>query len=407
MSDFIPIEDFADPSEPARDFRRANGAPMVKRPDGSGRWDRYSRPSAWGEDLDEQSALVNWRIDRAIEGVARDPALRATIAANLGIKEGAEERRNLAINRGRGDQDADIGTALHAMSHRIERGDDFVCPPPYDADMAAYLSALDRAGLVSRHIECHLCSDEWRAAGTADRIYEITRPLLTPDGRRIEVGQFVIGDLKTGKLKDYSIPSYVIQLAIYCDSVFYDVATDERSPLPDGLRTDWGLLVRMPAGTATVRLEWADLNVGREGAAIVRQVRSWRKRSDFIGPLTWPVDDEVAVMSISPDEAVAEAMEAPPPDEWVVAMTTFAQQRIDVIGGVPEARALLLRQWPAGCPPPAAGCSAEQLTRVLTLLDAVEAAYHIPWPAGDPRVGWSSGQHRSEIETTNQGIKEP
>ena len=80
-----------------------------------------------------------------------------------------------------------------------------------------------------------------------------------------------------------------MQLAIYCDSVFYDVTTQERSPLPDNLRTDWGLLVHLPAGTATCTLLWSDLEVGRTGARIVRDVRAWRKRDDFVGDVRLPV----------------------------------------------------------------------------------------------------------------------
>ena len=38
------------------DFRRSNGAPMVRSLDGK-RWERYARPSGFGHDLDDESAL--------------------------------------------------------------------------------------------------------------------------------------------------------------------------------------------------------------------------------------------------------------------------------------------------------------------------------------------------------------
>jgi hypothetical protein len=403
VSEGISLDDFeGDP--PARDFRRANGAPMVRRRDDPTKWDRYSRPSGWGSDLDEKSALVNWRIDRAMEGVAMDPSIAATVAANLGRGDGRQERRERAIQRGRGDEAADIGTALHAMTHRVESNDGFVVPPTYAPDIAAYLAALDEAGLHSSYIEVHLCSDEWRAAGTCDRIYTATRELILPGGSRMARGQSVIGDLKTGTLKDYSIPGYTIQLAIYCDSVFYDVHSDERSPLPDGMRTDWGLIVSMPAGTGRCELLWCNLETGRAGARIVRDVRSWRHRKDFVVDFAMPADDEVAVMSMSPDEIV-EAVFAEPPDEdveWMDVMLPFAQQRIDTIGGLPEARATLMRTWPEGLPPPAAGPTTAQLAKILTLLDAVEAAYSIPF-AVDPRR--SVGHHKA-IDISNNPATE-
>jgi hypothetical protein len=385
---------------------------MVRRLDDHSKWDRYSRPSSWGKDLDEQSALVNWRIDRAMEGVAMDPSIAAMVAASLGLKEGRQERRERAIQRGRGDEAADIGTALHAMSHRVESGDGFVVPPQYAADIAAYLSAKDEAGLDSSYIEVHLCSDEWRAAGTADRIYTATRRLELPGGEWLEPGQSVIGDLKTGALKDYSIPGYTIQLAIYCDSVFYDVHTDLRSPLPDGLRSDWGLIVSMPAGTGTCQLLWANLETGRVGARVVRDVRAWRNRRDFVVDFRMPEDDEVPVMSRSPQEVVEAALGEPDavaPDEdyeWLDVMLPFAQSRIEVIGGIPEARATLMRVWPEGVPPPAAGPTAAQLSTILNVLDAVEAAYTIPFPA-DPRgsTGHTSQVDRSNKQPSNQATE--
>ena len=140
-------------------------------------------------------------------------------------------------------------------------------------------------------------ADAWRAAGTPDRIYRTTTELALPDGSVAAPGTSFIGDLKTGKRLDYALPGYCIQLAIYADGQFYDVETDERSPLPDGLHTGWGILVHLPAGQATATLLWADLEVGRVGARIVQQVRAWRKRDDFSHPFIFPTSDEVAVLS--------------------------------------------------------------------------------------------------------------
>ena len=398
----ISLEELED--DPSRkDFRRANGSPMVVRIDDRTKWDRYSRPSAWGHDLDDESALTLWKIDRAMEGVACDPSIAATVASHLGNKEGAKERRERAIQRGRGEEAADIGTALHRMTERVERGDGFCAPEPYATDIAAYLSKLDSAGLVSEFIECHLCNDGWRAAGTADRIYRATREIPVAGCPPILAGQLVLGDLKTGKRLDYSLPGYCIQLALYVDSVFYDVETNERSPLPPELRTDVGLLVHMPAGTGSCSFHWADLQVGREGCRIVRDVRSWRRRSDFLIDFTPPPSDEEAVLA-TPMEVVMLGSFVPHepdlPDDvavdaWVDAMAVWAQSRINVIGSSSEARNLLLRRWPDDTPTlRQGGITAAQLSAVLDLLDAIEAAFSLPFPAGDPRVEWDRGSDR-------------
>ena len=406
-------EFFVDDYEPrAVDFRRANGAPLVRKLDGSG-WDRYARPSGFGHDLDDESALQSWRIDRAIEGVATTPSLAAAIAAAIGRKEGRKDRREQAMMIGRGGEAADLGTALHAMAHRLETEPDFKAPEPYDADLAAYLTALDQAGLRSAYCEVHVAADSWRAAGTADRIYEVTRQLEVPDGPAIEPGQLVIGDLKTGKTLEYSLPGYTIQLAIYADGCFYDVVTDERRPFENGFRTDWGLIVHLPVGQAKCQLLWTDLEVGRIGAKLVRQVRTWRKRDDFAYEFTYPVSDEVAVLSspiydLENEARASVALDGDTHSEeefdaWRVAMLEWCQQRINVIGRHSDARAMLLRRWPTSIPPiRVGGQTASQVSEILSLLDTIESAYELPFPEGDPRSEWDKGLHRSEVQRGNQ-----
>jgi len=399
--DPINLSEFAD-EPPAKDFRRANGAPMVKRLDDPNKWDRYSRPSAWGSDLDDESNLTLWRIDRAMDGVASSPALAAGVAAKRGIKEGRKELRDQAILLGRGEEAADMGTALHAMSHRLETEDGFVAPEPFAADLAAYLMMLDAAGLKSRFIEVQVCSDKWRGAGTTDRIYETMRELRLPDGSLVPPGTMFIGDLKTGKKLDYSLPGFCIQLAIYCDGCFYDVVTNERSEFPPSLHTGWGVLVHLPVGAARCELMWADLSVGREGAAIVQAVRKWRKRDDFAQPFELPVSDEVTVLS----ETVALSTTSDAPnfigllpddDEWTDAMAQWCQTRINTIGSIPEARALLLRRWPENVPPLRDGnYTAAHVSEVLDLIAAIEAAFSLPFPVGDPRPDWNRGLARRE-----------
>jgi hypothetical protein len=387
--DPIQLSDLDD-QPPQRDFRRANGAPMVRKVDDPTRWDRYSRPSSWGSDLDDESNLVLWRIDRAMEGVAASPALAATVAAAKGRKEGRKELREKAISTGRGEEAADLGTALHAMAERLETEEGFVAPEPYATDLAAYLSCIDAAGLVSSHVEVKVCSDEWRGAGTADRIYVATRELVLPDGSLAAPGTSFIGDLKTGKRLDYSLPGFAIQMAIYCDGCFYDVDTDVRTEFPPTLHTGWGILAHLPAGQGKCELLWADLSVGREGARIVRDVRRWRKRTDYAAPFMMPSSDEAAVLS----QPVPVAAAAGPvgDDEWTEAMAGWCQTRINLIGTIPDARAILLTRWPENVPPlREGGYTAAHISEILDLIAAIEAAFDLPFPVGDPRPEWNRG----------------
>ena len=399
-------DDFFAEERPEADFRRSNGAPMVRDPAHPDKWLRYSRPSGFGKDLDDESALTLWKIDRAMDGVASSPALTAKVAAKLGKKQGRKELREEAILLGRGGESADLGTALHAMSHRLETEEGYVAVEPFASDLARYLLTLDSAGLKSEHVEVHLCSDIHRAAGTADRIYRATREVTLPVGPPLLPGQMVIGDLKTGEKLDYSLPGYVVQLAIYCDSVFYDITTDERTPMPDTLRTDWGLLVHLPAGHATCTLLWCDLQVGREGAKIVRDVRSWRKRDDFAYNFDFPPSDEIAVLDTAIHDLehdIVQPVEGDFDVRWVEAMLPWTQDRINQIGSHPEARAMFLRRWPSSIPPIRDACPAPpQLTEILCLLDLIEGAYRLPFVEGDPRVEWNRGLHKSQVDRSNQ-----
>jgi hypothetical protein len=52
----------------------------------------------------------------------------------------------------------------------------------------------------------------------------------------------------------------------------------------------------------------------------------------------------------------------------------------------------MLRRWPDDTPTlRQGGITPAQLSAVLDLLDAIEAAYDLPFPGGDPRVEWDRG----------------
>lgn len=392
-----------------KDYRRANGAPMVSDPDKPGKFLRYSRPSGWGHDLDDESALVLWKIDRAMDGIASSPALAAKVVAagNTGRKQLREE----AINKGRGEEASELGTALHAMTVKFEADPTWQAPPPFDADLRVFVETLMAAGIVSAFTEIPMCNDEYRAAGTADRIFLTTRELVTPDGTRIPPGMYIMGDIKTGSKLDYSLPGYTIQLAIYAGGYVYDLDKDERQFPPANLNQKWGLLVHLPAGTGTCRLVWVDLEVGRHGADLVRSVRQWRKRDWAEMVFTMPDDDVINLLeqSLGATVEVDRRLDVDDPAiDWNGDMTEFALKRIAVIGTHSEARAMLMRLWPEHVPPiRKQQPDNEQLKEILDVLDKVETAFSLPWPEGDPRPGYSSG-HKSRSHTSNTpAAKEP
>jgi hypothetical protein len=392
----VDIDDIEDtPQKP--DFRRANGAPVVM-VDGKNK--RLSRPSSWGKILDDENALVNWKIDRAAEGVAKDPALQARYSAvKPDDRATFKELRELAINAGRGDQAADIGTALHAMSERWEDPDDeFEPPEEYARSLRAYSKTLDEFGLVSELIEYQVVSLKWGAAGTADRCYKATKPIMTPDGEVHPPGTLFLGDLKTGKKLDFSLPGYTVQMAIYADGQLYDVANDEFLPTPP-INRDWGILVHLPAGEEFCQLIWCDLGVGELGARLVQEVKQWRRSWKNVAPY-----GAYEAVLLHTAEEIAEGLEA-----TVVADTAelleFVKLRLTQIKEHEEALKRLMLKWPEGVPTPKNGLSEpDHIEQVLTLFDQVEAEYGLSFLPGDPR-GSKPGERRGHYHKPQEAMQ--
>jgi hypothetical protein len=386
------------------DFRRSNGAPMVVI---DGKNQRFSRPSGWGKQLDDENALVNWKIWTAMNGVAHSSALQAEIVATKDEdKKQKGTLREKAIQAGRGNDASDTGTALHAMSERFEDPDDDFDPPDeYRADLEAYVEERDRLGLVSELTEYRAVNTDYRAAGTCDRLYRLTKDLPMPDGETLPAGTLVIGDLKTGKKLDFSLPGYTVQMALYAQGDLYDVNSDEFLPTPE-INQKWGLLVHLPVGRAACEMLWVDLEVGNWGAWLVQQVREWRKK--------WRKGDQnhtswLAASPIMPVEEIAESLEAEiitsTSDEWLDMMSPFAQQRIKAIGAHPKARTVLMQKWPAHIPTIKQGIAdPTHMTQVLDLLDKIESDFSLPFPGGDPRV--QPGVHKDAINSNNNAKAE-
>src|SRR5262245_52980681 len=274
----IDVEELDDEHETRRDFRRANGAPLVSDPENPEKTMRYSRPSSYAKCLDDEEALTNWRIWKAMDGVARSKALQTQVVAHHDDdKVEKKTLREKAMDKGSANERADQGTGLHAMTLRAEdvRDIDFNPPEQFQTDLDAYIEALAFYGLVSEMTEVHMVNDQFRAAGTTDRIFRTTKRLHAPDGW-IEEGTLICGDLKTGAKLDFSMPGYAVQLALYATGKLYDIATERRLATPP-IDPTWGLMIHLPVGKGRCDVLWCDLVVGLRGAALSQQVKEWRR----------------------------------------------------------------------------------------------------------------------------------
>jgi hypothetical protein len=398
----INVEELDDEHEQRHDYRRANGAPLVSDPADPTKTLRYSRPSSYAKCLDDEEALVNWRIWKAMDGVARSKALQTQVAATK--EEDKTEKKALrekALDKGNANERADQGTGLHAMTARAEDDTDVGFDPPeaFVADLTAYRDALTAYGLVSEMTEVHMVNDDFRAAGTADRIFRATKRLLTPHDTWIEPGDLILGDLKTGKNLDFGPPNYCVQTALYATGRLYDIITERRLPTPP-IRQDWTLLVHLPVGKARCTMHWCSVETGLIGARLAREVKAWRnlwKRGSYDIPAVSVPADPLDVLSVELG-AEPEGVEV-----TVEQMAEYCQRRITTIGEHPKAKDTLILRWPADLPTPKKGLTDfAQIITLLNLLDTIEAQYSIPFLHTDPRMAAHKGKHRSEVDRSNE-----
>lgn len=281
------------------------------------------------------------------------------------------------------------------MSERWEdEDDDFDPGDPYRSHLEAYSAEMGRLGLISHLFEYHVVNDEYRAAGTCDRLYVLGQPLITPNGEILPVGTMVVGDLKTGKSLDFSAPGYSVQLAIYAAGRRYNTEKDEYLADQPDVNQDWGILVHMPSDRPECTMLWVDLSVGRWGAYLTQQIREWRKnwrKGEFgLGTITSPAIAEMGEV-IDIDQADA---------EWITEMGPFIQDRLAQIKDIPDARKRLQLIWPDDIAPKnlrEGEVTVAQMVTAHKTIARIEAEFELQFVTGGPT---SSGHKDGESSTT-------
>lgn len=274
------MTDLADPA--TVDYVRDQwGRPLIV-PPGGGKPVPYTRSSSAAKTVEDTYNLEMWARRNIAYGMAHDQSLVARVLALGGTPYTWSDEARKAVNTiheaaaavALAHKGADIGTAVHTMTERVDRGEQFDAGI-YTDDLNAYVAALIGAGLVTHPawVECRLVCDELEMAGTADRI------LTAVDGRRL------IADIKTGKDVIYGGLGWAAQLACYAHGHLYDVESGERLDTPPLDRTT-GIIVHIPAGQGRCDLYEIDLVAGYRAAQLANEIRSVRRASRrWIGPL--------------------------------------------------------------------------------------------------------------------------
>ena len=252
------------------------GRPLVIPPGARTKRVAYRRTTTFVGVLEDTSALAQWKARMVALGMGQRPDLvLAAAAADPTDKTTLRDIAEKAAEHAGSSAAATTGTALHALTERIDRGLELgAVPNDYVADLRAYEEAT--RGIEWLGVETFRVHDDWQVAGTADRI-------------GIYRGRRVVLDIKTGSI-EYGVLKMAMQLAMYAHMTPYDVATDRRGE-PEGLDPNLGIIIHLPAGEGRCTLHEVDLGKGWGACQLAREVWHWRQTKGIMRPVDAPRTD--------------------------------------------------------------------------------------------------------------------
>lgn len=251
----------------------------------------FTRVTTFVKAASDSTALTDWAKRNVLIGASKRPDV---VARAHGLTH-ADNRGDLMSLVGELETaagakvSADIGTLIHEYTERADGGPDFdieSVPAQFRPAIELYRRTIAAAGLVpvaglierTTHV-----SDFGGVTGTLDRVYYHERS-----------GQYVIGDVKTGKTLEYGMAEIEAQEAIYArgvnESGVYDWNTDEWQDTlsvdprdtrerPITVSEDWGVVIHMPVqgrDAGKCLLVKADLQRGWQWARLCYDVRMSR-----------------------------------------------------------------------------------------------------------------------------------
>jgi hypothetical protein len=279
----------------AAELPPVHGQPEPKRD----RWGRYmfngqphTRATTFAKSASSTHSLSEWRERMVVLGLTMRRDLLA-MAHGKHVKRDRAELNSIASQA----KDAagvkvaaNLGTAYHAFSERLDAGLMQLAdvPEEYRHRLAEYQSAVAAHGLVTRPewierstgVRADQVAAELPVGGTLDRIFQLPN------------GELVIGDLKTGSDLSYGWGEISVQLAIYAHGVntmgLFDWNTDTWQGPPGHIRTDYGIVIHLPADGAGCTLYRIDLTAGWRRAQVCGQVMAMQKSKDTLATEMFP-----------------------------------------------------------------------------------------------------------------------
>lgn len=235
----------------------------------------YRRATTFISVLEDTYQLELWKMRMVALGMGQreDLVLAASsLTADKADRSALNKIAKDAQEHARASAKATVGTALHRLCERLDRGQrvDNV-PSAFVPDLEAYERVRDKAGLKFHQIETLRVFDKWEVAGTPDRIGTFG-------------GKTMVIDIKTGDIT-WSEREIAMQLALYTHAVPYSHDTGRFEDVTEVNRIK-GMVIHLPAGEGKCDLYEVDLVSGWEACNLAKQVWDWREREELFTPLS-------------------------------------------------------------------------------------------------------------------------
>jgi hypothetical protein len=256
----------------------------------------WTRVTTIANTLADRYALEQWAQRQTVLGLGAREDLYALAASST--PDDKDQLRKIvaqAQEAAKSRSGANLGTALHRLTERIDSGEILDVPHQWRPDIDAYCQTLSdhRVRIHPDWIERVVVIPSLRAAGTLDRMVTVDSDLT-----------FRVADLKTGKDAHLYVNETALQLALYANATHAwkhsaddikrdrygryllpdpDEAPDDYDQMPP-VDTEAALLIHLPVGSAECGLYEVDIKSGFEAVRLAVEVREWRKRRD----LSWP-----------------------------------------------------------------------------------------------------------------------
>lgn len=271
----LAVEDVFDVAEPPRKSPSAdfivNGRYKIISPH-SGKKVMRTRASTFAKSIADTYMLTQWQLRMAVKGVSLRHDLYALAAATdpddrETLQQIAEDAKDAAAARA----SANLGTALHSFTEKVDAGDPVHIPEPWQKDVQAYQDELRTWKIqpIPEYIE---------------RIVWTERPVSTVgklDRLFLYQDELVLGDVKTGRDLSYGWNEIVIQQALYANASYMmrpNLSGWEAMP---PVNQQFGFILHLPIGQGQCTIYKIDLKVGLEGVKLAEKVRRWRNRKNI------------------------------------------------------------------------------------------------------------------------------